>query len=63
MFVSDGVTSYAIVTYKKDAMNWAYEQWRPIAVGLVSADFMRDYQVTYTDLTTKMDKVVWNTGQ
>ncbi|XP_059169978.1 uncharacterized protein LOC131951651 [Physella acuta] len=63
VFVSDGVTSYAIVTYKKDEMNWAYEQWRTIAVGLVSADLIRDYQVTYTDLTTNMDKVVWNTGR
>ncbi|KAH9498711.1 hypothetical protein Btru_004630, partial [Bulinus truncatus] len=62
VYATDGLTSYAIVTYKEGAMKWLYEQWTTIQVGFAHADSYKDYGVTYTDLTTKMDSLIWNTG-
>ncbi|KAH9498702.1 hypothetical protein Btru_004609, partial [Bulinus truncatus] len=63
VYVTDGQTSYAIVTYKEGAMKWLNEQQRKIVVGFAHSDSYRDYGVTYTDLTTKMDAIVWNSGR
>ncbi|KAH9488406.1 hypothetical protein Btru_062840 [Bulinus truncatus] len=62
VYVTDGEAGYAIVTYKKGEMKWTYEQWTPIVVGFSNSEKTRDYGVTNTDLTTKMDVLTWNTG-
>lgn len=43
-------------------MNWQYDPWMPIVVGYANSEKIRDFGVTYTDLTTKMDVLTWNTG-
>ncbi|XP_055860776.1 mucin-4-like isoform X7 [Biomphalaria glabrata] len=63
VYVTDGETSYTIVTYLKGKMNWQYDPWMPIVVGYANSEKIRDFGVTYTDLTTKMDTLTWNTGR
>ncbi|KAK6969982.1 fibrillin-3, partial [Biomphalaria glabrata] len=63
VYVTDGQTAYAIVTYKQGAMNWVYDQWRTIQVGYAHVDNYMDLGVSYTELTTKMDTTVWNSGR
>ncbi|CAL1533923.1 unnamed protein product, partial [Lymnaea stagnalis] len=63
IYVTDGQNAYAVVMYKKGEMKWSYLEWRNIVVGFASSETTRDYGVTYTDLTTKMDKITWNTGR
>ncbi|KAK0067662.1 fibrillin-3, partial [Biomphalaria pfeifferi] len=63
VYVTDGETSYSIVTYLKGKMNWRYDPWMPIVVGYANSEKIRDFGVTDTDLTTKMDTLTWNTGR
>ncbi|KAI8778024.1 fibrillin-3, partial [Biomphalaria glabrata] len=63
VYITDGQTAYAIVTYKQGAMNWAYDQWRTIQVGYAHVDNYMDLGISYTELTTKMDTTVWNSGR
>ncbi|XP_059170016.1 mucin-4-like [Physella acuta] len=63
IYVTDGTTAYAITMYKKGSMNWLFENGRAINVGFQNDQQKRDYGVTYTDLTTKLDKITWNTGR
>lgn len=62
IYVTDGTTAYATTIYKKGSMTWLFEDGRTINVGFLNDQQKRDYGVTYTDLTTKMDKITWNTG-
>ncbi|KAH9514277.1 hypothetical protein Btru_028587 [Bulinus truncatus] len=41
-------------------MKWSYDRTRKIVVGFVNSEEIRDFGVSYTDITTKMDKIVWN---
>uniref|UniRef100_A0A2C9KBE5 EGF-like domain-containing protein n=1 Tax=Biomphalaria glabrata TaxID=6526 RepID=A0A2C9KBE5_BIOGL len=62
VYATDGETGYVTVTYKKGDMSWQYDYWMPIVVGYANSEKIRDFGVTYTDLTTKMDVLTWNTG-
>ncbi|XP_055860394.1 mucin-4-like [Biomphalaria glabrata] len=63
VYITDGQTAYAIVTYKQGAMKWLYDRWRNIQVGYAHRDDYMDLGVSYTDLTTKMDVTIWNSGR
>ncbi|KAK0067663.1 fibrillin-3, partial [Biomphalaria pfeifferi] len=63
VYATDGETGYVTVTYKKGDMSWQYDYWMPIVVGYANSEKIRDFGVTYTDLTTKMDVLTWNTGR
>ncbi|KAK0067591.1 fibrillin-3, partial [Biomphalaria pfeifferi] len=62
VLVSDGQSSFAVINYKIGAMKWKLDYGRRIAVGFVYSETIKDYGVTYTDITTKMDTTIWNTG-